>query len=100
MKQITREKLIEIAHALMLEPTEEVLNGILLDWEELQKNLMLLKQIDTHEVEPMTHINETYFVDFLREDEVDTSYSISKKEILSNAHESDSDYIITKKVVK
>ncbi|TNK86861.1 glutamyl-tRNA amidotransferase, partial [Mycoplasmopsis pullorum] len=41
MKQITREKLIEIAHALMLEPTEEVLNGILLDWEELQKNLML-----------------------------------------------------------
>ncbi|UWV92028.1 hypothetical protein [Mycoplasmopsis cynos] len=48
----------------------------------------------------MTHIDESYQIDFLRDDIEDDSYSINKKTILSNAAKSDNDFVTLNKVVK
>ncbi|MBW0594721.1 aspartyl/glutamyl-tRNA amidotransferase subunit C [Mycoplasma anatis] len=99
-KSITKEELYKIAETLMLKPTEEVVEEILKDWEVLQKYIQMMSLINTDNVKPMTHINENYQVDFFREDIEDDSWAIKKEHILSNATESDRDFIITKKVVK
>nr|WP_318029831.1 Asp-tRNA(Asn)/Glu-tRNA(Gln) amidotransferase subunit GatC [Mycoplasmopsis bovis] len=45
-----------------------------------------LKEIDTSNVEPLSHINENRFIDFLRDDVEDNSLvSIKKQDLLSNA---------------
>nr|WP_318029586.1 Asp-tRNA(Asn)/Glu-tRNA(Gln) amidotransferase subunit GatC [Mycoplasmopsis bovis] len=45
-----------------------------------------LKEIDTSNVEPLSHINENRFIDFLRDDVEDNSLvSIKKHDLLSNA---------------
>ncbi|MGV2392831.1 UNVERIFIED_CONTAM: aspartyl/glutamyl-tRNA amidotransferase subunit C [Campylobacter lari] len=60
-----------------------------------------LKEINTDGVEPMSHINEIPKIDFLREDVEDKeNYTLTKKELLSNAKDKNEDYIITTKVVK
>lgn len=99
-KNITKEELYKIAESLMLEPTEDVVEEILKDWEILQKHIQMMNLINTENIEPMTHINENYQIDFFREDIEDTSWAIKKEHILANASESDQDFIITKKVVK
>ncbi|ADE19413.1 Asp-tRNA(Asn)/Glu-tRNA(Gln) amidotransferase subunit GatC [Mycoplasma crocodyli] len=100
MKQeINKEKLKEIVKSLMLKPSKDVIDGIILDWNELQYNLAILNKINTEGVEPMSHINETPIVDFFRDDVV-VNFGISKSEMLSNASQKDSDFVITKKVVK
>ncbi|WP_027120806.1 Asp-tRNA(Asn)/Glu-tRNA(Gln) amidotransferase subunit GatC [Mycoplasmopsis lipofaciens] len=100
MKEITKDKLKQIVLSLMIEPTDEVLESIMNEWHEIQKELELLNKIDLTGIKPLTHIDETYHVDFLREDEIDDSFSISKTQILENAFNKDEDYLITKKVVK
>lgn len=101
MKKITKEKLIEIVSSIMLNPTDSVIEGILKDWQNLQKDFKSLSKIDTNNVKPLTHINEQPKVDFLRQDTPDMSWSISKNEILSNAAQKNEDYIIVPdKVVK
>lgn len=99
-KNITKEELYKIAESLMLKPTEDVVEEILKDWEILQKHIQMMNLINTENIEPMTHINENYQIDFFREDIEDTSWTIEKEHILANASESDQDFIITKKVVK
>lgn len=99
-KNITKEELYKIAESLMLKPTEDVVEEILKDWEILQKHIQMMNLINTENIEPMTHINENYQIDFFREDVEDTSWAIEKEHILANASESDKDFIITKKVVK
>lgn len=99
-KNITKEELYKIAESLMLKPTEDVVEEILKDWEVLQKHIHMMSLINTENVEPMTHINENYQIDFFREDIEDTSWAIKKEHILANAFESDQDFITTKKVVK
>lgn len=99
-KNITKAELYKIAESLMLKPTEDVVEEILKDWEILQKHIQMMNLINTENIEPMTHINENYQIDFFREDIEDTSWAIEKKHILANASESDQDFIITKKVVK
>ncbi|EFF41777.1 Asp-tRNA(Asn)/Glu-tRNA(Gln) amidotransferase subunit GatC [Mycoplasmopsis alligatoris] len=99
-KEISKEKLKEIVKSLMLEPSEEVLNGILSDWKDLLVNIEILNKINTDNVEPMTHINQTPKIDFLREDQVDNSYAITKQDMLNNAVNKDADFVLTSKVVK
>ncbi|MEE3928441.1 Asp-tRNA(Asn)/Glu-tRNA(Gln) amidotransferase subunit GatC [Mycoplasmopsis ciconiae] len=100
MKEISKEKLIEIANSLMLQPSEDILDSILKDWEELQNHLLVLNKIDTSNVEPMSHINEDLYTDFLRDDEVNNQKMISKEVILENAAQKNEDFVITKKVVE
>lgn len=100
MKKVTKEELKKIVASLMLEPTNEVLDQIMAEWKVLNKNLSMLKKLDTTNVKPLSHINEEALVDFLREDVEDTSFSINKQTALNNAKDKDQDYIITTKVVK
>ncbi|QGZ97301.1 glutamyl-tRNA amidotransferase [Mycoplasma sp. NEAQ87857] len=100
MQTMNKEKLIEIVSSLMLEPTDEVIENILNNWTKLQNELKSLDKLDLANVKPLTHINEELKIDFLREDIEDTSYAISKQDILKNAKDADDDYIILTKVVK
>ncbi|QZE12551.1 aspartyl/glutamyl-tRNA amidotransferase subunit C [Mycoplasma sp. Ms02] len=100
MKEISKDKLKEIAKSLMLEPTQDVLNGLEDDWHKIEEQITWLDKINTDNIAAMTHIDESYQIDFLREDEEDMSWSVSKSQILENAKESDGDYIITGKVVQ
>lgn len=100
MKEITKEQLKEIVSSIMFEPSEEVLDNILENWINLQKELKKFEKLNLVNVKPLTHLNEQPLVDFLREDIEDTSYSISKEQILQNAKDSDEEYIITTRVVK
>ncbi|WP_416737978.1 Asp-tRNA(Asn)/Glu-tRNA(Gln) amidotransferase subunit GatC [Mycoplasmopsis meleagridis] len=99
MKEINKDKLKNIVSSIMLNPTNEVIENILQEWNILHENLAILDQLDLNNVEPLTHIDENKYIDFLREDKVDTSFSISKKDALKNAKEKDEDFIITVKVV-
>ncbi|WP_036452297.1 Asp-tRNA(Asn)/Glu-tRNA(Gln) amidotransferase subunit GatC [Mycoplasma buteonis] len=100
MKDISHEKLKEIVSSLMFEPIPEVMDNILNNWHKLEKDLLALDKLDLSSVKPLTHINEMPLVDFLREDVEDTTWSISKEQILANAKQKDDDYIILTKVVK
>lgn len=100
MKSIDKEKLFSIVKSLMIEPSEQVIDQILLEWEQIQQQMKIMNKIDTTNIDPLTHINETPLIDFLREDVEDNSFSISKQQILENAPEKDDNYIITTRVVK
>ncbi|WP_426461012.1 Asp-tRNA(Asn)/Glu-tRNA(Gln) amidotransferase subunit GatC [Mycoplasma hafezii] len=100
MKEINQEKLREIVSSLMLEPTDEVVEHILENWHQLQEELKALDKLDLKNVNPLTHLNETPLVDFLREDVENTKWSITKEDILKNAADKDEDYVILTKVVK
>ena len=66
MQKITKEELKIIVKSLMLEPTDEVLDNIMKEWKTIYKSLDLLKKLDTTNVKPLSHIDETPLVDFLR----------------------------------
>ncbi|EGV00504.1 glutamyl-tRNA amidotransferase subunit C [Mycoplasmopsis columbina SF7] len=100
MNKINKDSLKSIVSSIMLEPKEEVLDGILKEWNVIEENLKLLDKLNLENIEPMTHIGQNKLVDFFREDVIDMSFAISKESALKNAKESDSDYIVTKKVVK
>ncbi|ENY69097.1 Glutamyl-tRNA (Gln) amidotransferase subunit C [Mycoplasmopsis bovigenitalium 51080] len=100
MKSIDKEKLFSIVKRLMIEPSEQVIDQILLEWEQIKQQMKIMNKIDTSNIEPLTHINEAPLIDFLREDIEDNSFSISKQQILENAPEKDDNYIITTRVVK
>ncbi|QCZ36662.1 glutamyl-tRNA amidotransferase [Mycoplasma nasistruthionis] len=100
MKTIEKEKLIQIADSLMLEPTPVVLENILNSWISIQKQLQALDKLDLENVQPMERMDATPVLELLREDELDMSYAISKQQILNNAYNKDQDYVILTKVVK
>ncbi|WP_027121206.1 glutamyl-tRNA amidotransferase [Mycoplasma leonicaptivi] len=100
MKKITKEKFKEIVLSSMFEPTDEVVDNIMKNWETLQEELKIFDNFDLDSLKPMAHIDEEYVIDFLREDEEDNSYSISKKTILQNANQSNDDFVLITKVVK
>lgn len=101
MKKITNKQLIESAESIKLELADDVKKNIKKYLRDFNKRLEELHEYDTENVEPLTHINEMPLVDFLREDIVDENIkSLEKQKILSNASESDSDYVVVDKVVK
>ncbi|QDF64957.1 glutamyl-tRNA amidotransferase [Mycoplasma nasistruthionis] len=100
MKTIEKEKLIQIADSLMLEPTPVVLENILNSWISIQKQLQALDKLNLENVQPMERMDATPVLELLREDEPDMSYAISKQQILNNAYNKDQDYVILTKVVK
>ncbi|MCT4469838.1 Asp-tRNA(Asn)/Glu-tRNA(Gln) amidotransferase subunit GatC [Mycoplasma sp. HS2188] len=100
MKVIDKEKLISIVKNLLLEPSDEVIEQILSEWNILEKQISNMQKIDTEGVKPLTHINEKPLLDFFREDIENNNWAITKEQALQNASDADEDYIITSKVVK
>ncbi|MEA4134323.1 glutamyl-tRNA amidotransferase [Mycoplasma sp. 2704] len=100
MEKLDIEKLNQIVKSLMFEPTKEVQEQILLIWKDIQDGIKLLDKLDLLNVKPMERINEQPILELLREDIEDMSYSVSKENILDNAKEKDSDFILLTKVVK
>ncbi|MEA4162673.1 MULTISPECIES: glutamyl-tRNA amidotransferase [unclassified Mycoplasma] len=100
MEKLDIEKLNQIVKSLMFEPTKEVQEQILLIWKDIQDGIKLLDKLDLLNVKPMERINEQPILELLREDIEDMSYSVSKGNILNNAKEKDSDFILLTKVVK
>ncbi|AXJ70352.1 glutamyl-tRNA amidotransferase [Mycoplasmopsis bovis] len=101
MKGNIKEELKEIALSLMFKIDVKVLDDIMELWTDLNTRIEWLKEIDTSNVEPLSHINENRFIDFLRDDVEDNSLvSIKKQDLLSNAADFDEKYILTNKVVK
>ncbi|UUM19316.1 glutamyl-tRNA amidotransferase [Mycoplasma sp. 1018B] len=100
MKNIEKNKLVEIVSSIMLKPNEDVINQILIEWENIENNLKLLDNLNLNNVQPLTHINENLKHDFLREDIPSDNFAIEKTDILNNAFAKDKDYILTQKVVK
>ncbi len=86
MKGNIKEELKEIALSLMFKIDVKVLDDIMELWTDLNTRIEWLKEIDTSNVEPLSHINENRFIDFLRDDVEDNSLvSIKKQDLLSNA---------------
>ncbi len=86
MKSNIKEELKEIALSLMFKIDDKVLDDIMELWTDLNTRIEWLKEIDTSNVEPLSHINENRFIDFLRDDVEDNSLvSIKKQDLLSNA---------------
>lgn len=100
MEQITREKLKKIVKTLMFEPTEEVIDNILKNWLKLEKEIKWFDNLDLTNIEPMSKIDEEYYIDFLREDDSNNLDSINKSELINNAPQKNNDYVILTKVVK
>ncbi|WP_036431007.1 hypothetical protein [Mycoplasmopsis felis] len=100
MEQITREKLKKIVKTLMFEPTEEVVDNILKNWLKLEKEIKWFDNLDLTNIEPMSKIDEEYYIDFLREDDLNNLDSINKSELINNAPQKNNDYVILTKVVK
>ncbi|UBX97714.1 Asp-tRNA(Asn)/Glu-tRNA(Gln) amidotransferase subunit GatC [Mycoplasmopsis synoviae] len=100
MKKFSKKKFLEIAKVIMLEPNDELIEKIKIQWDDLLQDLKSLDKLDLKNVEPLTHNNETYYEDFLREDEVVNFDDITKDDILKNAKEKDENYITLVKVVK
>ncbi|MCU9940218.1 hypothetical protein NW739_06055 [Mycoplasmopsis felis] len=56
--------------------------------------------MDLTNIEPMSKIDEEYYIDFLREDDFNNLDSINKSELINNAPQKNNDYVILTKVVK
>ncbi|UWV79457.1 glutamyl-tRNA amidotransferase [Mycoplasmopsis felis] len=100
MEQITREKLKKIVKTLMFDSTEEVVDNILKNWLKLEKEIKWFDNLDLTNIEPMSKIDEEYYIDFLREDDFNNLDSINKSELINNAPQKNNDYVILTKVVK
>ncbi|MFV8469186.1 glutamyl-tRNA amidotransferase [Mycoplasma aquilae] len=100
MKQISREKLIDIVQSLMLRPNDDVLDKILVSWEQIQADLAGLNALNLENLTPMERINEDLHIDLLREDVEDDSYSINQANILTNAPATSGEFVALTKVVK
>ncbi|WBP83863.1 Asp-tRNA(Asn)/Glu-tRNA(Gln) amidotransferase subunit GatC [Mycoplasmopsis edwardii] len=100
MKVVDKQKLKDIVSSLMMTPTDQVLDNILENWNKLQQSLEYFNEVDLENLEPMTHIDERYKEDFLRDDEVNSYDMIDKAVILKNAPKKDQNFVILSKVVK
>lgn len=99
MQKITKENMKIVANDLMIDVDEDVVEGIILDFEEIQKHLELIKSIDVSGVKPMFLIDESN-TSYLREDEPIDDNILKKEFILDNASRKNGDYVLVKKVVK
>ncbi|WP_313770858.1 glutamyl-tRNA amidotransferase [Mycoplasmopsis felis] len=80
--------------------TEEVVDNILKNWLKLEKEIKWFDNLDLTNIEPMSKIDEEYYIDFLREDDFNNLDSINKSELINNAPQKNNDYVILTKVVK
>lgn len=86
----------QIAKLAKLEFDDKSKEEIMKDLDRILQFVDKLNELDTDNVEPLTHITEERTV--LRNDEVKTE--ISQADALKNAPQKDSDYFIVPKVLK
>ena len=98
MKKITKELLLECAHNLMFDLTDEELDKLLIDFDNIKKQLELIGEVEgIDDVEPMSFPYDVFNV-LLREDI--SSNPIDKNELLNNSKSVSDGQIKIPKVVK
>ena len=98
MKKITKELLLECAHNLMFDLTDEELDKLLIDFDIIKRQFELIGEIDgVDNVEPMT-FPYVVFNEMLREDTL--TKPLDKKELLKNSKVVSNGQIKIPKVVK
>lgn len=97
MERINKQKVFKLAEQLMLRLSDEEADNIIAEFDTLLKQLDLLNQIDTSNVEEMIYPFEEP-TSFFREDIVDHVLSI--EDALYNAPQEEEGYFVIPKVVK
>ena len=87
-------KILEISNSLKFDANEKVISQIKDLYFNLEKQIELMKLIDTKNVEPMTRVDNNP-INFLREDIV--GEHLAKDLILKNASSSDKDFVVINK---
>ncbi len=94
--KITDEIINHLAHLARLEFSDEEKTELKQDLEKMIGFVEKLKEVDTTGVEPLMHITDA--VNVLREDVAEKT--ITKKEALLNAPQTDGNFFIVPKVIK
>lgn len=89
-QKVTPEEILRIASLAKLKLTEEEVETYTAQFNEILDYMDQLNELDTENVEPLSHVLE--LVNVTREDE--EGPSLSRKEALSNAPESDGEFFI------
>lgn len=98
MKKITKEILLECAHNLMFDLTDEELDKLLIEFDIIEKQMELIGDINgVDNVEPMSFPYDV-FLDSLRED-IPTP-PVDRKKLLKNTNDVQDGQIKLPKVVK
>ena len=97
MERISKNKVLSLAKGLMLRLSDEEAENIVAEFDTLLKQLDLLDQIDTTDVQEMIYPFEEP-TDFFREDIVDHVLPI--EDVLYNAPVEEEGYFVIPKVVK
>lgn len=97
MEEYSKEYFKKLANQIMFDLSDEEVSELQEDFKTLTKQMELLNQIDTEDVEPMVYPfeAETYY---MREDEV--TNQITQEEALLNAPKKQDGQIVVPKVVK
>ncbi|VEU59676.1 hypothetical protein [Mesomycoplasma neurolyticum] len=95
---LTDEKINDLAHKIMLNPSKEAIELLKKDFIELNKMMNLIEKIDVSNIEPLSRI-ENYEELQLRDDIAENQQK-NKNIILENATEKTSDFITLTKVIK
>ncbi|PZW00605.1 glutamyl-tRNA amidotransferase [Metamycoplasma auris] len=94
------EKIKKLANDLLLEPNDEVIELTKKLLASIDESLHELEWMDLEGIKPLSHINEKEIAfEDLREDVVDSTKKIEKKDLLANAANSNDDLVIMKRVV-
>jgi aspartyl-tRNA(Asn)/glutamyl-tRNA(Gln) amidotransferase subunit C len=94
--KIDKKLILKLEKLSRLELSETERNQILGDLNNILKMIEKLDELDTNDVEPLTHITEGQNV--LRDDEIKNQ--LSKEEALSNSPTEDEQYFKVPRVIK
>jgi aspartyl-tRNA(Asn)/glutamyl-tRNA(Gln) amidotransferase subunit C len=97
MEKFSTEYFLKLAHDLKFDLSEQEIEELKKDFEQVEAQVASFETIDTEGVEPMVYPFETPTV-FMREDEVDEV--LSQKEALSNVNDVRMGHVHVPKVVK
>ncbi|MDK2819576.1 MAG: aspartyl/glutamyl-tRNA amidotransferase subunit C [Mycoplasmataceae bacterium] len=93
---MTREKFINMANKILIDIDENVLLSLENEFNFIDNNMNNIKNINIDGVEPMSRISPP--ITFLRED---IEYpALEKEKLLSNAFNSNEDYVVIKRILK
>lgn len=93
---MTKEKFMNMAKKILIDIDDNVLLSLEKEFNFIDNNMNNIKNINIDGIEPMSRISPP--ITFLRED---IEYpGLAKKKLLSNAFNSNEDYVIIKRILK
>ncbi len=98
MSKLNEKDFIKMANKIYIDPSNDVLDFLKLEYDHIDRNLENLKKIDVSNIDPLTRIAKP--IDFLREDEVDETIILKKEIVLQNAQDKNDDYVVIKRILK